>query len=64
MVTLHYFALCREPIVGLAASSGRALLIKFVGAPPYFIFDIDGNHILGLPNLEHLSFRPVFRDGV
>ncbi len=63
VVTLHHFALRCEPIVGLAAGTGLALLIEFVSAPSYFVFEINGNHILGLPNLEHLCFGLGFRDG-
>src|ERR1700723_585281 len=65
-VALHYFAFRCEPIVGFVAQAGSALLIEFVGTSPYFVFEVDGNHILsdiGFPDLEHLfccCFRPGF----
>src|ERR1017187_820666 len=60
MVALHNLMFGGEPIFGLTASAGFALLIKFIGAAPDFVLDVDGNHILArlcLSDFESPRFR-------
>src|SRR5271163_389663 len=44
-VALFYFAFCGQPVLGLAARRGSALLVEFIGAAPDFVFQIDGNEV-------------------
>jgi hypothetical protein len=45
-VALHHFTLRSEPVLGLAARSGIAVLVELVGAAPDLVFKVDGNNIL------------------
>ena len=46
-VALPHFTFRRQPVFGLAAGPGPALLVDFIGAAADFVFQINGNQCDG-----------------